>query len=146
MSRAQRLVPVREQAEQRESDAAGALAAARNTLSAARAQHRELESFREEYAARVGSAPSATGMQVKGAQEFLRRLEEAIALSRANIERCVLESARSERTWRDRRNRRKAIERLIETHRMSEQAAEHRAEQKQNDEFTLQRLARISDP
>jgi flagellar FliJ protein len=95
-----------------------------------------LEAYRAEYqtrfleAARHGIGPDAW----KNYSTFINRLDEAIALQRAEVDRSRLAKTDGQQAWLQERNKLKAIDTLSQRHQAVQNQRTQRAEQRQTDE------------
>ena len=142
MSRARRLQPARDVAEQRERDAAVELARARQTLAELQRQVDELNRFRIEYAERLCTRPGGelqSALLLKDGHCFLARLDIGIEQAeRQLVEQRRLCEARQTQ-WIACRVRTRAIGKLAERHLARESRVEARIEQRDQDEVAARR-------
>lgn len=103
-----------------------------------------LEQYRAEYAQRLleATAQGITRLVLNNYQEFLGRIDEAIAQQR----RVVTDSENSTRAgqqhWQSQNRQLKAIDTLSQRHEARERHRENKQEQKLQDEFTTRKYAR----
>jgi flagellar FliJ protein len=131
--RADRLQPAADQAKQRSEDAVLRLAEQQQRLAKAERQLAELRGYRQDYAA-PPSAGGLTATALMNRQQFVERIDRAIAQQTLEIERQrrLLEQARA--SWRDAHAREAALDNVIDRYREQERKAEERHEQNQVDE------------
>lgn len=103
----------------------------------ARAKLAMLRQYRDEYANRFRQAASAglTPSAWNNFQEFLNRLDEAIAAQAQAVAQQARNTANGQEHWQHQQKKLKAIDTLSERHRSQEEAREQRQDQKQQDEF-----------
>ncbi len=133
MSRARRLQPIAELAGHDADAAAQVLAQARDRVAAERRRLNELETYRDDYGARFGGGVMRGG-SLRDFQAFIAQLNQAIAEQERVLHGLEQELAQYEQTWRDKRTRAQAMERVVEVHRRSERRASERREQQAADE------------
>jgi flagellar FliJ protein len=131
--RADRLQPAADQAKQRSEDAVLKLADQQQRLAKAERQLAELRGYRQDYAA-PPAAGGLTATALMNRQQFVERIDRAIAQQVLEIERQrrQLEQARTQ--WRDAHAREAALDNVIDRYREQERKAEERHEQNQIDE------------
>lgn len=131
--RADRLQPAADQAKQRSEDAVHKLAEQQQRLARAERQLAELRGYRQDYAA-PPSAGGLTATALMNRQQFVERIDRAIAQQVLEIERQrrLLEQARG--LWRDAHAREAALDNVIDRYREQERQAEERHEQSEVDE------------
>lgn len=130
-SRAKRLQPAVDLAHKKTEDALAALATQQQQLARAEQQHQELQRYRNEYAAN-GGAQSVTALLNR--QEFVARIDQAIAQQAAEIERQQRRLGQVRDLWRQAHARENALGCVIEQHKENERRAEDRREQAEIDE------------
>ena len=132
-NRADRLQPAADQAKQRSEDAVLKLADQQQRLAKAERQLAELRGYRQEYANPAG-ASGLTVSALLNRQQFVERIDRAIAQQTLEIERQhrLLEQARAQ--WRDAHAREAALDSVIDRYREQDRKAEDRYEQNQIDE------------
>jgi flagellar FliJ protein len=135
----ERLAPIKELAERRESDAARALAEAQRALADREAQLHELENYKEPETPR-GAPATQTAALLRNRESFRLRLAEAIRYQRQAVAeaRKKVEAARA--AWVNERCKTKVIEKLIERSEASELRVQERQQQREMDEFALRLL------
>jgi len=131
--RADRLQPAADQARQRSEDAVLKLADQQQRLAKAERQLAELRGYRQEYAA-PPSVGGLTATALMNRQQFVERIDRAIAQQALEIERQrrLLDQARG--LWRDAHAREAALDNVIDRYREQERKAEDRHEQSEIDE------------
>lgn len=132
ISRATRLQPAVEQAHSRSEDALIQLAQQQQLLAAAEHQLTELQRYRQEYA--VPGTGSLTVHALLNRQQFVERIDQAIAQQTRDIVRLhgKLEQVRAH--WRDAHARESALGSVVEQCLERERQAEDRQEQAEVDE------------
>jgi flagellar FliJ protein len=132
-TRADRLQPAADQAKQRSEDAVLKLAEQQQRLARAERQLAELRGYRQDYAAPPG-AGGLTATALMNRQQFVERIDRAIAQQVLEIERQrrLLDQARG--LWRDAHAREAALDNVIDRYREQERQAEERHEQSEVDE------------
>jgi flagellar FliJ protein len=93
--------------------------------------------YRDEYARRFQQA-SLNGMtprEWRNFQEFISRLDEAIAAQRQTVSLQEQNTVAGQNNWQQQRQKLKAFDTLSERHFASESAKEFKREQKTQDEF-----------
>ena len=96
-----------------------------------------LQQYRDEYATRFREAAQngMTRIQWQNYQEFLNRLDEAIAQQHQNVAQQERNTAPGQMNWQQQRKNLKAIDTLSDRHFSRENAREVKREQKAQDEF-----------
>ncbi|NUO73686.1 MAG: flagellar export protein FliJ [Frateuria sp.] len=132
-NRADRLQPAADQAKQRSEDAVLKLAEQQQRLAKAERQLAELRGYRQDYAA-PPAAGGLTATALMNRQQFVERIDRAIAQQMLEIERQrrLLEQARGQ--WRDAHAREAVLDNVIDRYREQERKAEDRHEQNEVDE------------
>lgn len=131
VSRADRLQPVVELAEEKAEDAVRVLATQQRALADAVHQLVELRKYRNEYA----EMPDGIGISaLLNRQQFLLKIDMAIVQQLGEVQRReqALEHARL--LWTDARGRAKALDSVTTKYREQERKSEDRREQSQADE------------
>jgi len=101
-----------------------------------------IEQYREEYdkrfreAAEQGLLPQA----LRNYQDFLARIDEAIAQQRLVVIDSEHGTAAGQTRWQEQNKRLKAIDTLADRHDARERYRENKLEQKQHDEFTTRKF------
>jgi len=136
--RAARLQPAAEQARQRSEDAVQRLAEQQQALIKAERQLAELRGYRLEYALEEGAAGLSVSALLNR-QQFVERIDRAIAQQQREIERQrrMLEHARAQ--WREAHAREAALDNVIGRYREEERRREERREQNEVDERAQRR-------
>ncbi|HEV2538899.1 MAG TPA: flagellar export protein FliJ [Frateuria sp.] len=131
--RADRLQPAADQAKQRSEDAVLRLAEQQQRLAKAERQLAELRGYRQDYAA-PPSVGGLTATALMNRQQFVERIDRAIAQQVLEIERQrrLLDQAGAQ--WRDAHAREAALDNVIDRYREQDRKAEERHEQNQVDE------------
>jgi flagellar protein FliJ len=131
VSRADRLQPVVDLAEEKAKDAVRVLATQQRALADAEHQLVELRKYRNEYA----EMPDGIGISaLLNRQQFLQKIDMAIVQQLGEVQRReqALEHARL--LWIDARGRAKALDSVTTKYREQERKSEDRREQSQADE------------
>lgn len=139
-SRATRLQPAVEQARQRSEDALLQLAAQQQRLARAGQQLDELQRYRGEYADNGGG--SLTVGALLNRQQFVERIDRAIAQQQAEIARLQQRLAESRGHWQQAHARESALDSVVEQYREQARQAEERREQADIDERMQHRRPR----
>lgn len=131
--RADRLQPAADLAKERCEDAVLKLADQQQRLAKAERQLMELRGYRQEYANPAGASGLTVGALLNR-QQFVERIDRAIAQQTLEVERQhrLLEHARAQ--WRDAHAREAALDSVIDRYREQDRKAEDRYEQAQIDE------------
>lgn len=98
-----------------------------------------LQRYRDEYATRFRQA-AQNGLSPRewhNYQEFLNRLDEAIAAQSQTVTQQARNTANGQVHWQQQRKKLKAFDTLSERHQARENAREQRQDQKVQDEFAL---------
>ena len=98
-----------------------------------------LQQYRDEYATRFRQA-AQNGLSPRewhNYQEFLNRLDEAIAAQNQTVTQQARNTANGQVHWQQQRKKLKAFDTLSERHQARENAREQRQDQKVQDEFAL---------
>ena len=98
-----------------------------------------LQQYRDEYATRFRQA-AQNGLSPRewhDYQEFLNRLDEAIAAQSQTVTQQARNTANGQVHWQQQRKKLKAFDTLSERHQARENAREQRQDQKVQDEFAL---------
>lgn len=100
-----------------------------------------LEQYRDDYSERFRRAAQSGLAQPewRNYQEFLQRLDEAIAEQQKAVRQRQSHTAAGQADWRQQRTRLQAFDALFERHRANEARSELRQEQKAQDEFAARR-------
>jgi flagellar FliJ protein len=131
-TRSTRLQPAVDQAQQREQDALQRFAEAQQRLAHIQQQLEDLGRYRQEYG--IGSAGGLTVTALLNRQQFVERIDQAIAQQTREIERQqrLLESMRGQ--WLQAHARERALDSVVARYRTQEQQSEQRQEQAEIDE------------
>ncbi len=103
----------------------------------ARSKLEMLQQYRDEYAVRFRKA-AETGLSPRewsNYQEFIHRLDEAIAVQNKAVNKQAQHTADGQTHWQEQRKKLKAMDTLSARHRASVDAQEQRRQQKAQDEF-----------
>ncbi|OZB59647.1 MAG: flagellar export protein FliJ [Lysobacterales bacterium 14-68-21] len=131
-SRADRLQPAVDQAQERRDHAMQRLAEQQQKLARAEHQLEELKRYRHDYAAGQDGGMSVQALLNR--QQFIDRIDQAIAQQVTEVQRQQrhLDHARSH--WREAHAREKALDSVVNRYREAERKAEDRREQSDVDE------------
>lgn len=144
MTRAKRLEPVQNVAEEAERRLAQSLAAFERRVSQAETKLSELEHYRAEYekqfSQRAGRGIGA--IDLRDYQAFLARLGEAIRQQRTIAERARIERDAEKQRWQDAARRAKALDHLTEKWQSEERRLADRREQRDSDERAQRKPSR----
>lgn len=107
-----------------------------------------LEQYREEYAQRLRTAAGQglTPPALRNYQDFLARIDEAVAQQRMAVSRSEVNTVAGQTEWREQNKRLKAIDTLSQRHDARERYREDRLDQKQQDEFAARKFNRDQSP
>lgn len=102
-----------------------------------------LEQYRQEYADKFTAAAEQglTPMAWRNYQEFLGRIDEAIAQQRQAVTNSERNTSAGQVHWQEQNKRLKAIDTLSQRHDARERYAENRRDQKEHDELTSRKFA-----
>lgn len=102
-----------------------------------------LENYRNEYAQRLREVTSQgiTPLALRNYQDFLARIDDAIAQQRLAVEASVGNTKAGQAHWQTQNRKLKAIDTLSERHDARERLRENKQEQKLQDEFSTRRYA-----
>ncbi|MGH8444654.1 MAG: flagellar export protein FliJ [Solimonas sp.] len=135
----ERLRPLQQLADNRESDAARGLLEAQRLLTDRQARHVELCRYREDYECQ-GSA--ATPQLLRNRQAFIERLREAERFQLQLVEQAQRGVDQSRAHWLLQQRETRTVAQLTACYLEREQRDELRREQRQYDELATQRHAR----
>lgn len=147
MSKAFTLQPLLELMQTRADEATRQLGHLIAAEQSARGRLQLLEQYREDYNQRFRES-SQTGMTPlawRNFQDFIARIDEAIAQQRAVVARSEHSTAAGQKDWQEQNKRLKAIDTLSERHQNAERYRLSRLDQKQQDEFSAQKFIRQSE-
>jgi flagellar FliJ protein len=101
-----------------------------------------LEQYREEYAQRLREsiAQGITRLVMLNYQEFLTRIDEAIAQQKLAVENSELSTKAGQEEWKAQNKQLKAIDTLSQRHDARERKRENKIEQKLQDEFSTRKF------
>lgn len=107
-----------------------------------------LEQYREEYAQRLREsiAQGITRLVMLNYQDFLARIDEAIAQQRLAVENSERSTKAGQEEWKAQNKQLKAIDTLSQRHDARERQRENKIEQKLQDEFTTRKFGRPKNP
>jgi flagellar FliJ protein len=130
-SRADRLQPVVDLAEEKVENAVRVLATQQRALADAEHQLVELRKYRNEYA----EMPDGIGVAaLLNRQQFLQKIDMAIVQQLGEVQRREQALDHAQRLWSDARGRAKALDSVTTKYREQERKSEDRREQAQADE------------
>lgn len=140
MSRATRLQPIADLADEEARSAAAALGELRGRYEQEQGRLRELQSYRDEYACRLGGdAAIIRGGQLRDLQAFLAQLNQAVAQQEVALVRIEAELDQYQEAWRAKNARAKAMDKVIDGHRRTERRQDQHREQQAVDEHNGRR-------
>ncbi|MBE1159512.1 flagellar export protein FliJ [Dyella acidiphila] len=142
-SRSERLQPAVDQAQRRQKDALQRLAEQQQKLAAGEQQLEELKRYRREYAISDGGL---TVSALLNRQQFVERIDQAIAQQGHLIERLQRQLEAARQRWLQANARENALDSVVERLRTQEQQREQRLEQAEVDERMQHRKRRIGTP
>lgn len=107
-----------------------------------------LEQYREEYAQRLreATAQGITQQTLRNYQDFLARIDEAIAQQRAAVQASERSTAAGQEYWKAQNKRLKAIDTLSVRHDARERYRENKQDQKLQDEFSTRKFGSEKPP
>ena len=105
----------------------------------ARSKLEMLRQYRDEYAARFRKAAEIglSPREWSNYQEFIHRLDEAIAAQSHAVDKQIQHTADGQARWQEQRKKLKAMDTLSARHRANTDAQEQRRQQKAQDEFAI---------
>jgi flagellar protein FliJ len=136
MSPSKRLKPVQKVAANRERNAARTMGQARQHLAQEEAKLLQLKLYHQEYLERF-QAVASQGMSVTQLQEyraFLAKLDAAIKQQEKVVAASMAKHTTHKDDWKQKHTRTQALGKVVERYQKEERKAEHRSEQKENDE------------
>ena len=106
-----------------------------------------LEQYREEYAQRLREsiAQGITRLVMLNYQDFLARIDEAIAQQKLAVENSERSTKAGQEEWKAQNKQLKAIDTLSQRHDARERQRENKIEQKLQDEFTTRKFSTPKD-
>lgn len=142
--RSQRLQVVLTLEERKEQQALDRMNEVRRQWQAERDRLEELQQYQKEYhqqmrAQQTGTVPVA---RLQGWQAFISRLDMLIRDQQSRLEQAQKRLGQARQQWQQAWERRRGMEKYIETCRTREQLARDRAEQKQADEAAARQFVR----
>lgn len=139
--RSRRMQPIVHHADQREQDALGRMAEAQKALQQLEQQQTQMQDYRDEYLAGMGSCVSGfNGQQLKDYQAFLQRLGGVIDQLGFQIQESRHQVERRRQEWLACRSRAQALEKVMQNYQQQENREEQRREQKLQDEMGVHLL------
>lgn len=138
--RSERLQPAVDQAHRKSEDALSQFATQQQQLARAEHQLDELTRYRNEYAAAGDGAVSVQALQNR--QQFVARIDQAIAQQAAEIERQHYRLNRARDHWKQAHARESALDSVVAQHKEHERRAEDRREQADIDDRMQHRRPR----
>lgn len=136
MSRAKRIEPVQDIAEDREKKLAVSLVAFERRVSEAETKQQELERYRleyqQQYAQRAGKGMGVA--ELRDYQAFLARLNEAVKQQQAVVQRARAERDAERTRWQEAARKAKALDHVIDKWNAEERRVQDRREQRESDE------------
>ena len=107
-----------------------------------------LEQYREEYAQRLREsiAQGITRLVMLNYQDFLARIDEAIAQQKLAVENSERSTKAGQEEWKAQNKQLKAIDTLSQRHDARERQRENKIEQKLQDEFTTRKFGSPKNP
>jgi flagellar FliJ protein len=103
-----------------------------------------LQQYREDYNQRfiASSQQGLSPLALRNFQDFLYRIDEAIAQQTEAVAASERHTAAGQNAWREQHRKLKAIDALAERHQEQERYRENRLDQKQQDEFASNKFRR----
>lgn len=142
MIQSKRMQPLQQLADIREDDAARLLVEAQRQYADRQARLVELSRYREDYERQAGAA---TPQLLRNRQVFLDRLREAERFQQQLVEQARRAVDESRAHWLVQQRGSRTVAQLTSCYLAREQREEARREQKQLDEFAMQRYVRVVD-
>jgi flagellar FliJ protein len=107
-----------------------------------------LEQYREEYAQRMrqATAEGVTPLVLRNYQDFLARIDEAIAQQRIAVSNSESSTKAGQEHWKSQNKQLKAIDTLSLRHEARERYRENKQDQKLQDEFTTRKYGTPKPP
>lgn len=144
MLRSQRLQPVLALEERKEQEALDRMGEARQQVDSHREQVENLENYQQEYrnqirASQQGVVPVA---RLQAWQAFIAQLDQVIAAQQQQLKQAEQQFEQRRREWQQAWERRRGMEKYIETCRQQEQREQDLREQKMADEAAGRAFAR----
>ena len=145
MTRTKRMQPVQRVAESRENTAAKHMSESRQKLSDQEARLKELQTYRDQYAAQFSTRGHAglDALQLHDYRIFLSRLNQAIQQQELIIVQCRNQHHQNQDQWNDLHRHTQVVDKLIERFKADEQDQQKKREQQMLDEHA-QRMHRHS--
>ena len=139
MSKAKRLQPVVDAAQQNSDDAARVRGDNRQQLVMKQQQLDELVAYRDEYARglKYKSKSGLNAMQMRDYNLFLNRLNLAIEQQLLALEGACRDIETSKQDWLGKHRRASVIDKVVDRHRQQERQDHARQEQQESDEQAL---------
>ena len=132
--RIDRVVSLAKSEERRSGQAAGRI---RREFEAHVERLGELNAYRHSYAQLAQSLQQIDAAHWKDYQNFLARLDEAVASQQQVVKRCQQHLEAQQRRWIAKRQRLESLERVLERHRLQESTNEARRLQRRIDDRTV---------
>ena len=147
MKASKRLQPVVKVTDRREKDAAAALGKVQQELENNRQRLVELKSYRLEYASHLSQSQPGqfSGSKLKDYQSFLNNLDRAIEQQKQVIVKFKQDYERQKRQWLTARNRKKAVNSLLDKHILAEEKQQERKIQSEVDDRFSTQMAKKRD-
>ncbi len=142
MTRADTLRPVAQLADDREQRAARALTAAQSTLDTQLAKLTELERYRQSYIDALEGEVSRGIGGIRETRLFIVRLQQAISQQQSVVSRARASLEATRAHWLAQRQHAQALSRVMDDARLAEQRERLLADQREDDERSVQRAAR----
>ena len=139
MSPSKRLKPVQRIAETREQKAARHMGQARKTLQEEETKLSQLQQYHQEYLMRFASAAKKgiSAPQLQEYRRFLEKLDETVRQQQAVVAARQADHATTRDSWRQKRTRTQALNKVVDRYRKQELKTADRNEQKESDERSL---------
>lgn len=114
----------------------------------AKSRQQMLEQYRDEYAQRLreATAQGITQLALRNYQDFLARIDEAIAQQRIAVQNSEQSTAAGQEDWKAQHKRLTAIDTLSQRHDSRERYRENKQEQKLLDEFSSRKFSNPEPP
>lgn len=144
MVKSKRLLPVKKVAQNNEKQAAIALGQAINDHQQQAEKLIQLEAYRTDYLQQMQkfTEQGITGYSLRRYQEFIRKLDLAIAQQKEMLQRCSDAISRRQGHWKHTHGRHRAISQVIDKRAIDERIIRDKKEDRQNDELATQNFLR----
>lgn len=145
MLRSKRIQPIEQHLSNKADDVARSAAKMQKNLKNNEDQLVQLERYRAEYQETYlrNAAQGIGGVQLRDFQQFLAKLDNAVAEQKMRIEQLTQEYQYTRQHWLKQRNHAKAVGNLVDRYKEQELKQANKKEQSLNDEFSMRFAGRI---